>query len=287
MINSTSLVSQPISSSQSFNNIGATDIAFHQTPVMGAPSILASTVTPASNISTVDWTRTNNSSTSNSSSMPSLISASDTSTVNRLADQNTSAISNIVVRIPSAITLTSQPRYSSEVTIPFTAAGSPVYSEVIFNVPGEQHWHFKDHVRLVVIAVNKLNAINTILRTWFRLDDSFELQSITISDDSHKIIPAVITKDLHAKQLQLLAAVKSDFFKGKFSDPMMIQNKCSVPIFLFEFFELVGITTFSDLKSIFTKAESISVMKSICIRYRPEHSVEKQDLTLDQILLPI
>ena len=70
--------------------------------------------------------------------MPSLISVSDTSTVNRLTDQNTSAISNIVVRLPSATTLTPQIRNTNEVIIPSAAAGSPAYSEVIFNVQGEQ-----------------------------------------------------------------------------------------------------------------------------------------------------
>ena len=87
MINSTSLVSQPISSSQSFQNTGVTNIAFQQSSVIGAPSTLASTVTPASNISNIDWARTSNSSISSSSSMPSIISASDTFTVNRLTDQ--------------------------------------------------------------------------------------------------------------------------------------------------------------------------------------------------------
>ena len=142
MIYSTSLVSQPISSSQSFQNIDATNVAFQQSSVMGAPGTLTSTVTPASNISNVDWARTANSSSSQSSSMPSLISASasDTSTVNRLTDQNTSAISNIVGHLPSATTLTPETLSLFEVIIPPAAAGSPAYSEVIFNVQGEKHW---------------------------------------------------------------------------------------------------------------------------------------------------
>ena len=79
--------------------------------------------------------------------------------------------------------------------IPSAAAGSPAYSEVIFNVQGEHHWHFKDHVRLVIIAIHKLKPIITILRTWFRRDDAFELQPITV-------IPA----EFHLMQTQLLAA---------------------------------------------------------------------------------
>ena len=62
---------------------------------------------------------------------------------------------------------------------------------------------------MVIIAVNKLNAIITILRTWFKWDDSFELQSITVEGDPHKIIPAEVAKDLHLTQIKLLAAVKS------------------------------------------------------------------------------
>ena len=132
MINSTSLVSQPISSSQSFQITGATYIAFQQSSVRGAHSTLASTVTPASNISDIDWARTTISSSSSSSSMPSLISASDTFTVNRLSNQNTSADSNIVVRPPSVTTLTPHIPNRYEVTIPSAAAGLPAYSEIIF-----------------------------------------------------------------------------------------------------------------------------------------------------------
>ena len=123
MINSTRLVSQPISSSQSFQKTGVTNIAFQQNSVMGAPSILAPNVTPASNISNTDWARTTNSSSSSSSSMPSLISAADTSTVNRLTDQSTSAISNIVVRLLSATTLTPHIRNTNDVIIPSAAGG--------------------------------------------------------------------------------------------------------------------------------------------------------------------
>ena len=94
-------------------------------------------------------------------------------------------------------------------TIPSAAAGLPAYSEVSFNVQGEQYWHFKDHVRLVIIAIHTLNVIITIRRNWFRWDDSFKLQSITVKGDPHMIIPAEIAKDLHLTQIKLLAAVKS------------------------------------------------------------------------------
>ena len=122
-----------------------TNIAFQQSSVTGSLSTLAAAVTPASHFSNTDWTRTMNSSSSASSSMPSLISASATSRVNRLSDQNTSAISNIVLRLPSVTTLTPHIPNMNEVTIPFAAAGLPAYSEVIFNLHGEQYWHFKDH----------------------------------------------------------------------------------------------------------------------------------------------
>ena len=46
--------------------------------------------------------------------------------------------------------------------------------------------------------------------------------------------------------MQLFAAVNFDSYRGKFSDPIMIRRCCSVPKFLFEFFELVG-NTATDL----------------------------------------
>ena len=70
--------------------------------------------------------------------MPSLISGSETSTVNRLANQQTLAIRNIVVRSPSVTTLTPHIPNTNEVTIPSAAAGLPAYSQLIFNVHGEQ-----------------------------------------------------------------------------------------------------------------------------------------------------
>ena len=65
--------------------------------------------------------------------MPSLISGSETFTVNRLVDQNTSAISNIVVRPTSVTTLTPHIPNRNEVTVP-SAAGLTAYSQVTFNV---------------------------------------------------------------------------------------------------------------------------------------------------------
>ena len=75
--------------------------------------------------------------------MLSLISGSDTSTFIRLKDQNTL---NIVMVLSAT-------------------AGTPAYSQIIFNVSGEQGGHFKDNVRLVIIVIHKLNTIITILRT--------------------------------------------------------------------------------------------------------------------------
>ena len=49
--------------------------------------------------------------------------------------------------------------------IPSVAAGLPTYSQVTFNIQGEQHWHFKDHFCLVITAIHKLKAVSNILRT--------------------------------------------------------------------------------------------------------------------------
>ena len=70
--------------------------------------------------------------------MPSLISGCKTSTVNRLADQQISAIRSIVVRSPSVKTFTPHIPNTNEVTISSAAAGLPAYSQLIFNVHGEQ-----------------------------------------------------------------------------------------------------------------------------------------------------
>ena len=78
-----------------------------------------------------------------------------------------------------------------------------------------------------------------------------------IEGDPHKFIPAEIAKDLHLTQTKLLAAVKSNYSKGKFLDPMMIRRCCLVPKFLLEFFELVGNTAIDlpiDLQSELLKA---------------------------------
>ena len=87
-------------------------------------------------------------------------------------------------------------------TVPFAAAGTPAYSQIIFNVTGEQARHFKDHIRLVIIAIHKLKSI-TILRTWFRCDDVFEQSFIIAVGDPHKIILAEIANSLHLAQFQL------------------------------------------------------------------------------------
>ena len=102
-------------------------------------------------------------------------------------DKNTTAISNIDVRPPPITTITPHVPHANNLTVPFTAAGSPAYSQIIFNVHGEQSWQFVDHVRIVIIALHKLNSIINILRTWFRWGDTFELSSITAEGGPHKI----------------------------------------------------------------------------------------------------
>ena len=144
-INITSLVVQPFRFGQSIPNTGATNTAFQQTSVTGVPGISPSAVTPSASLSTINWVTTMN---STSSSMPSLRGASDSSTVNRLADQNTTAISSIDLRPSSVTSITPHISNANVLAVPFTVAGSQVYSQIIFNVPGEQAWQFKDHVRL-------------------------------------------------------------------------------------------------------------------------------------------
>ena len=75
--------------------------------------------------------------------MPSLISASDSSTVRRLMDQSSTAISNIDLHPPPVTATTPHVPHANNFAVPFTAAGTPAYSQMIFNVNGE---HFKDHV---------------------------------------------------------------------------------------------------------------------------------------------
>ena len=105
--------------------------------------------------------------------------------------------------------------------------------------------------------VHKLNAVITILRTWFRWDDAFELPSITVEGEPHKIIPTEIANKLHFTQFQLLKAVESEASRGRFSDPIIIRRKFLVPKYLLEFFELVGNTTIDlplDLQNKLLKA---------------------------------
>ena len=116
--------------------------------------------------------------------MQSLTSASDSSTVNRLSDRKTTVL---------------------------FAVGTPAHSQIIFIFTDEQSWHFMDHVRLVIIAIHKFSSIITILRTCFRWDDAFELSSVTVEGDQHKIIFAEIANSIHLAQFQLLKAVQSVF----------------------------------------------------------------------------
>ena len=144
------------------------------------------------------------------------MSAFDSSTVQRLMDGNTTAISNIGVRPPLVTAITPHVPHANNLTIPFTTAGSPLYSQIIFTVHGEQSWQFVDHVRIVIIALHKLNSIINILQTCFRWDNAFELSSITAEGGPNKITPADIANDLYKTQYALykactLISQKEDF----------------------------------------------------------------------------
>ena len=89
---------------------------------------------------------------------------------------------------------------------------------------------------------------------------AFDISSITVEGNPHKIIPAEIADNLHLAQYQLIQALNSDIPKGRFSDPMMIRRNCLVAEFLLEFFELVGNTATDlsiDLQSELLKARQI------------------------------
>ena len=99
-------------------------------------------VTPA-NLTLRNWATATNSSYL---IMPSLISASNSSTVHRLTNQTTTAISNIDVRSPSVTAITPHVPHADNLMVPFDATVTPANSKIIFNAAGEQAWHFKDHV---------------------------------------------------------------------------------------------------------------------------------------------
>ena len=111
-------------------------------------------------------------------SIPSLVSVFDTSTVIRITDQNTTAISNIDERPPTVTAITPHVPRTDDVIVPSAPAGMPAYSQIIFNVSGEQSWHFKDHVRLVIIAVHKISLSPS--SPYFELDSDEMIHSIYI-----------------------------------------------------------------------------------------------------------
>ena len=148
-------------------------------------------------------------------------------------------------------------------TVPFSAAGSPAYSQIIFNIPGEQAWQFRDHVCLVIIAIHILNAIITILRTWLRWNDIFELPSIAVEGDPHKIISAEIANNLQLAQVQLLKATESDASKRRVSDPIMIRRiRNSFSSFLNSLERLQSIFPRIELQSELLKARQTFVHDS-------------------------
>ena len=103
-IDPTSLVIQPISNSQSISNTDVTNTAFQQSIVTGSSGSLTS-LTPSLNPIHRNWADITNSSIS---SMPSLISASDSSMAIRLTDQNATVINNIDLCPPSVTAIAPQ-----------------------------------------------------------------------------------------------------------------------------------------------------------------------------------
>ena len=69
--------------------------------------------------------------------------------------QNTPDTSNIDERPPSVTATTPHVPHLNNLMILFTAAGSTSNNRIIVNDNGEQAWHFKNHIRLVIIAIHK------------------------------------------------------------------------------------------------------------------------------------